>query len=141
ALDRQQARAFQLLTSAKVREAFDVEKEHPSVRDAYGRTMFGSSVLIARRLIESGVRFVNATWDIFWERNQIDYDGWDTHNANFRILRDWNLPQLDRTLSAFLADLHDRGLLDETLVVVMSEMGRTPRVNGNAGRDHWTFCY
>lgn len=141
AFGRQQERAFQLLTSSKVREAFDVEKEHPSVRDAYGRTLFGSSVLIARRLIESGVRFVNATWDIFWERAQIDYDGWDTHNANFRILRDWNLPQLDQTLSAFLADLHGRGLLDETLVVVMSEMGRTPRVNGNAGRDHWTFCY
>jgi uncharacterized protein (DUF1501 family) len=84
---------------------------------------------------------VNVSWDIFWDRHRIDYDGWDTHTRNFTILKDWNLPQLDQTLSALLADLAGRGLLDEVLVVVMSEMGRTPRVNGNAGRDHWTYCY
>jgi uncharacterized protein (DUF1501 family) len=81
------------------------------------------------------------TWDIFWDRYRIDYDGWDTHQKNFMILKDWNLPQLDQALSALLADLDARGLLDETLVAVLSEMGRTPRINGNAGRDHWTYCY
>ena len=139
--DRQQKRAFQLLTSAAVRAAFDLEKERPVTRDAYGRTLFGSSTLIARRLVEAGVRFVNVTWDVFWDRHRIDYDGWDTHTRNFPILKDWNLPQLDQTLAALLSDLNERGLLDETLVVVMSEMGRTPRVNGNGGRDHWTYCY
>ncbi len=139
--DRQQRRAFQLLTAPAVRNAFDLDREPPALRDAYGRTMFGSSTLVARRLVEAGVRFVNVTWDIFWDRHRIDYDGWDTHTRNFTILKDWNLPQLDQTLSALLADLAARGLLDETLVLVMSEMGRTPRVNGNAGRDHWTYCY
>ncbi len=139
--DRVQRRAFQVLTSPAARAAFDLEREPAAVRDAYGRTLFGSSMLIARRLIESGVRFVNVTWDIFWDRFKIDYDGWDTHVKNFTILKDWNLPQLDQTLSALLADLDARGLLDETLVLMTSEMGRTPRVNGNAGRDHWTYCY
>ncbi|MBY0231698.1 MAG: DUF1501 domain-containing protein [Gemmataceae bacterium] len=141
AYSRQQERAFQLLSSGKVRAAFDIGKEPPALRDAYGRTMFGSSVLIARRLIEAGVRFVNASWDIFWDRHRIDYDAWDTHTRNFMILKEWNLPQFDRTMSAFLADLDARGLLDETLVLVTSEMGRTPKVNGSAGRDHWTHCY
>jgi hypothetical protein len=141
AYDRQRSRAFQLLTSSAVRSAFDVEKERAETRDAYGRTMFGSSVLIARRLIESGVRFVNVTWDIFWERNRIDYDGWDTHTKNFSILKDWNLPQLDRAFAALMSDLSERGLLDETLILITSEMGRTPKVNGAAGRDHWTYCY
>jgi hypothetical protein len=139
--DRQQTRAFQLLTSAAVRAAFDVEKERPATRDAYGRTLFGSTTLIARRLVEAGVRFVNVTWDIFWDRHRIDFDGWDTHTRNFPILKDWNLPQLDQTLAALMSDLNERGLLDETLIVILSEMGRTPRINGNGGRDHWTYCY
>lgn len=141
AFDRQQQRAFQLMTSPAVQSAFDLDKEPPAVRDRYGRTLFGSSTLIARRLIEAGVRFVNVTWDIFWDRYRIDYDGWDTHTRNFPILKDWNLPQFDRTASALLADLDGRGLLDETLVVVLSEMGRTPKINPNGGRDHWTYCY
>jgi uncharacterized protein (DUF1501 family) len=87
------------------------------------------------------VRFVNVTWDLFWDRVQVDYDAWDTHTKNFSILRENKLPGLDQTFSALMEDLNDRGLLDETLVVVMSEMGRTPQVNPNAGRDHWTFCY
>jgi hypothetical protein len=139
--DRQQQRAFGLLTSEAVRAAFDLEREPPALRDAYGRTLFGASTLIARRLVEAGVRFCNVTWDIFWDRYRIDYDGWDTHTRNFAILKEWNLPQFDQTLSALLADLQVRGLLDETLVVVLSEMGRTPKVNPNAGRDHWTYCY
>jgi len=139
--DRTQERAFRLLTSAKAREAFDLDTVDPRVLDRYGRTLFGQSTLIARRLIEAGVRFVNVTWDLFWDRVQIDYDAWDTHTRNFPILKENKLPVFDQTFTALLEDLDARGLLDETLVVVTSEMGRTPKINGNGGRDHWTFCY
>jgi hypothetical protein len=139
--DRSQERAFSLLTSSQVRAAFDLKQEDPRMLDRYGRTLFGHSTLIARRLVEAGVRFVNVTWDLFWDRVQVDYDAWDTHTRNFAILKENKLPHFDQTYTALLQDLEDRGLLDETLVVVMSEMGRTPRVNGAAGRDHWTFCY
>jgi hypothetical protein len=138
---RIQQRAFSVLTSARVRAAFDLGREDPRLLDRYGRTLFGHSTLIGRRLVEEGVRFVNVTWDLFWDRVKIDYDAWDTHTKNFPILKDNKLPGLDQTYSALLEDLDGRGLLDETLVVVMSEMGRTPQVNGNGGRDHWTFCY
>lgn len=138
---RVRQRAFNLLTSAKVKAAFDLDLEDPHLRDRYTRTLFGQSALIARRLVEAGVRFVNVTWDCYWERLKINYDCWDTHTRNFAILREYNLPYLDLTFTALMQDLSDRGLLDETLVVVMSDFGRTPRVNGNAGRDHWTFCY
>lgn len=138
---RTQRRAFDMLTSSGVREAFNLDKEDPRLRDSYGRTLFGNSTLIARRLVESGVRFVNVTWDLFWERIQVNFDAWDTHTKNFSVLKDVNLPEFDRTYSTLLQDLESRGLLDETLVVVMSEMGRTPKINANAGRDHWTFCY
>lgn len=139
--DRTQQRAFQLLTSPKARAAFDLSNEDPRRVDRYGRSLFGHSTLIGRRLVEAGVRFVNVTWDLFWDRVQVDYDAWDTHTRNFPILKDNKLPGLDQTYSALMEDLSERGLLDETLVVIMSEMGRTPRVNGNGGRDHWTFCY
>jgi hypothetical protein len=139
---RTQERAFNLLTSARVRAAFDLNRgDDPRLRDRYGRTLFGNCALIARRLVEAGVRFVNVTWDLFWDRVQINYDSWDTHTRNFPILREVNLPEFDRVYAALLEDLDQRGLLEETLVVVMSEMGRTPRVNGSGGRDHWTFCY
>lgn len=139
--NRSQRRAFNLLTSSEVRAAFDLTKEDPRLRERYGRTLFGNCALTARRLVEAGVRFVNVTWDLFWDRVPINYDSWDTHSRNFPILREVNLPEFDRVQDALLQDLHDRGLLEETLVLVMSEMGRTPRVNGNGGRDHWTFCY
>ena len=139
--DRVQQRAFTLLTSAKARAAFDLGAEDPRLVDRYGRTLFGHSSLIARRLVEAGVRFVNVTWDLFWDRVQVDYDAWDTHTRNFPILKENKLPHLDQTYTALLEDLDARGLLDETLVVVMSEMGRTPRVNAAGGRDHWTYCY
>jgi hypothetical protein len=138
---RTRQRAFGILTSSRLRAAFDLRREDPRLLERYGRTLFGHSSLIARRLVEAGVRFVNVTWDLFWDRVQIDYDAWDTHTQNFSILRDNKLPHFDQTYSALMDDLDARGLLDETLVVVMSEMGRTPRINGNAGRDHWTFCY
>jgi hypothetical protein len=139
--DRQRHRAFGMLTSSRARAAFDLEQEDPKLRERYGRTLFGSSALIARRLVEAGVRFVNVTWDCYWERLRLQYDCWDTHTRNFAILRDYNLPYLDLTYSALMEDLDQRGLLDETLVVVMSDFGRTPKINPAAGRDHWTFCY
>jgi hypothetical protein len=141
--DGKQDMAFSLLTSARVREAFDLNREPDRVRERYGRSLFGSSTLLARRLLERDVRFVNVSWDNFRERfefppsNQV----WDTHERNFPILRDNHLPQLDLTYTALMEDLEGRGLLDETLVVMMGEMGRTPKINANGGRDHWTFCY
>jgi hypothetical protein len=139
--DRVQQKAFGLLTGAKVRSAFDLSMEDPRLLDRYGRSLFGHSCVIGRRLVEAGVRFVNVTWDLFWDRYQVDYDAWDTHTRNFSILKENKLPHFDQTYTALLEDLQERGLLSETLVVVMSEMGRTPRVNGAAGRDHWTYCY
>src|SRR5262249_1158260 len=139
--NRTQRRAFNLLTSNEIRAAFDIDGEDPRLRDRYGRTLFGNCSMIARRLVERGVRFVNVSWDLFWDRVQINYDAWDTHTRNFQILKNVNLPEFDQTYATLLEDLQTRGLLDETLVVVMSEMGRTPRINGNAGRDHWTYGY
>jgi hypothetical protein len=124
-----------------MKAAFDLGKEDPRLLDRYGRTLFGHSTLIARRLVEAGVRFVNVTWDLFWDRVQVDFDAWDTHTRNFPILRENKLPYFDLTYTALLEDLEQRGLLDETLVVVMSEMGRTPKINPAGGRDHWTYCY
>jgi len=141
--NKAQQDALTLLTSKRVRDAFDVESVQAQVRDQYGRTLFGSSALIARKLVEEGVRFVNVTWDIFWTRPaQLDGAGWDTHQRNFGILKETHLPNFDQTYSALMEDLAARGLLEDTLVVVMSDMGRTPKINKNqAGRDHWTFCY
>ncbi len=112
---RTQQRAFNLLTSSKVKAAFDLKKEDPRLLERYGRTLFGHSTLIARRLVESGVRFVNVTWDLFWDRVQVDYDAWDTHTRNFQILKENKLPHLDQTFTALMDDLQNRGLLDETL--------------------------
>lgn len=139
--DRRRSLAFDMLTSPAVRAAFDLKKESDRVRDQYGRTLFGSSTLLARRMVEAGVRFINVSWDNFSKRFQVSQAAWDTHERNFPMLRETLLPGFDQTFSAFLADLDQRGLLDETLVVVMGEMGRTPRVNAKGGRDHWTFCY
>jgi hypothetical protein len=133
--------AFHLLTSASVRGAFDLKQEPDRMRDRYGRTLFGCSTLLARRLVERGVRFVNVSWDNFRERFQATNQVWDTHERNFPILKENHLPHLDQTYAALMEDLDQRGLLDETLVVMMGEMGRTPKVNANGGRDHWTFCY
>ncbi|MBW3541748.1 MAG: DUF1501 domain-containing protein, partial [Planctomycetes bacterium] len=139
--DRHRERAFDILTSSNLKSAFDLTDEAPALVERYGRSLFGNSALIARRLVERGARFINVTWDLFWDRVKVDYDAWDTHTNNFAILKQNKLPGFDQTFSALMEDLEARGLLDETLVVVMSEMGRTPRINGNAGRDHWTFCY
>jgi len=138
---RNQRQAFDILTTSAMRQAFDLSQEDPKMVDRYGHTLFGNSTLIARRLIEAGVRFVNVTWDLFWGPVNVDYDAWDTHNNNFNILKKNKLPGFDQTMHALMTDLQERGLLDETLIVVTSEMGRTPRINANSGRDHWTNCY
>lgn len=139
--DQYQRQVYNLLVSPTLAEAFDLGREKPELVERYGSYLFGHSTLLARRLVERGVRFVNVTWDLFWDRVKVDFDAWDTHTNNFNILKDNKLPGLDQTYSALLEDLEARGLLDETLVVVMSEMGRTPRINGSGGRDHWTYCY
>lgn len=136
-------RAYSLLTGSKMKSAFNLEQEDPKLWDRYGRHVVGSSTLIARRLIEAGVRFVDVYWDGYSYRapnNNLD-PYWDTHSNNFVQLKQANLPNLDQTYTTLLADLKERGLLEETLVVMMSDFGRTPRVNGAAGRDHWTDCY
>jgi hypothetical protein len=138
---REQQLAFDMLTSVRVREAFDISLEDDRTRDRYGRTLFGSSTLLARRLVERGVRFINVSWDNFSKRFDVSKAAWDTHERNFPMLRQTLLPNFDQTYSAFIEDLDQRGLLDQTLVVTMGEMGRTPRINAKGGRDHWTDCY
>lgn len=138
---REQRLAFEMLTSAKVREAFDLSQEDARTRDRYGRTLFGASTLLSRRLVERGVQFVNVSWDNFSKRFEVSKAAWDTHQRNFPMLRDTLLPTFDQTYSAFIEDLNARGLLDQTLVVTMGEMGRTPKINADGGRDHWTYCY
>jgi hypothetical protein len=127
-LDAFQARESQL------KSAFDLAAVEPRLLDRYGRTLFGSSSLVARRLVQAGVRFVNVTWEFPLDNS------WDTHANNFGWLRG-ALPALDTTYSALREDLEAHDLLDETLVVLMSDMGRTPQVNASAGRDHWSYCY
>lgn len=133
ALDNYTRRAFELLASPATREAFDLGHESQRTRDLYGPTHLGQNCLLARRIVEAGVPMVT----LYSASNR----DWDTHGNNFRHLRDTLLPPTDRAVSALLQDLHCRGMLDETLVVWMGDMGRTPRINGSAGRDHWSFCY
>jgi hypothetical protein len=132
-MDAHYQRAFELLTSSNARTAFDLAQEPIGQREKYGDTPFGQGCLIARRLVEAGVRLVTVNW----ER---DDAYWDTHKDNFVDLRTKLLPNFDRGLSTLLEDLGDRGLLDETLVVCLGEFGRTPQINANAGRDHWAPC-
>lgn len=131
-LDNHYERAFKLLSSSKAKRAFDLNHEPPTVRDRYGRTTYGQSYLLARRLVESGVRMVMVN-DSFGKAN----DRWDTHGGSIKPLRK-NLPETDNALSALLTDLKDRGLLDSTLVVWMGEMGRTPKAPHS---DHWPMVY
>ncbi len=121
-----QKKAFDLMTSADAKKAFDIAAEPEKVREAYGRHSLGQSCLMARRLVEAGVRCVT-----------IDHSNWDTHDNNFAVLKKTLLPQLDTAMATLFRDLSERGLLDSTLVVFTGEFGRTPRINKNAGRDHW----
>jgi hypothetical protein len=133
ALDGFTRRAFALLSSPASRDAFNMAKEPPKVHDFYGPGPFAQNCLLARRLVEAGVPMVTVY--------SVGNRDWDTHGANFTSLKNTLLPATDRGLSALLQDLDQRGLLDETLVVWMGDMGRTPRINKDAGRDHWSFCY
>jgi hypothetical protein len=119
-------KAYDLITSAETKKAFDIHKEVPKLRDEYGRHGVGQGCLLARRLVESGVRFVT-----------VQRGGWDNHGSIFPVLRGGNLPQLDQALAALLRDLQSRGMLQDTLVLCMGEFGRTPKLNATAGRDHW----
>ncbi len=130
-----QARAFDLLTSPATQKAFRLDQEPAAVRRSYGRNIYGQSVLLARRLIEAGTRVACISWAP--DANAT----WDTHGNNFQKLKGELLPQLDAALSSLLTDLAARGMLKRTLVAVFGEFGRSPKVNGAAGRDHWNFCY
>ena len=135
-LDEFQQRAFSMLTSSKLRDAFDLNQEPDSARDRYGRNLFGASLLVARRLVERGVPFISVHQDIFKHYGH----AYDMHRNNFGMLKHMNLPLINQVFPALIQDLEDRGLLESTLVIVMGEMGRTPKVNGHAGRDHWPQC-
>jgi uncharacterized protein (DUF1501 family) len=138
ALDVYQQRAVRLLTHPAVRQAFELNREPAALRDRYGRDALGQSCLLGRRLVEAGVKLVTVCSGFGGKTPQ---DAWDTHEDNFRKLRDRLLPPLDRAVSALLDDLHERDLAGRTLLVVMGEFGRTPRINARAGRDHWERCY
>jgi hypothetical protein len=142
AIDEYRAQAFAMLTSPAARKIFDLSREPESVRDRYGRMRFGQSCLLARRLVQHGVPFVQVNWsnDVEAEEDAGD-GGWDHHYRNFEIMQDRHGPWLDQALSALLTDLHDRGLLERTLVVALGEFGRSPKINGMAGREHWEHCY
>ncbi|MGV3773112.1 MAG: DUF1501 domain-containing protein [Verrucomicrobiales bacterium] len=133
-----QQRALELVTSSEARKAFDLHAETPHERERYGNHTFGQSVLLARRLLESGVKLVT----VYWHRDDPSVDTtWDTHASNFKQLKGRLLPAVDKPIATLLEDLADRGLLEDTLVCWMSEFGRTPKVNGSdAGRDHWGAC-
>ena len=146
---RQQQRTLDLLLASQTTDAFDLGREPAGLRERYGETVNGMSLLLARRLVEAGIPFVT----VFWKENEKIKDkcksagGWDTHGNNFNCLKDYLLPEFDRCFSALVEDLADRGLLEETLLLVTSEMGRKPKIGdprsggeGGAGRDHWTHC-
>jgi hypothetical protein len=130
-LDRFTRKAMEIIGSSRTRTAFDIHQEPGRVRDWYGRNTFGQSALLARRLVEAGVCFVTVQFPITW----------DTHSKNFESLKARHLPWLDAGLSALLLDLEQRGLLDSTAVYVTGEFGRTPKINKDAGRDHWPNAF
>ncbi|MSU36573.1 MAG: DUF1501 domain-containing protein [Pedosphaera sp.] len=144
--DEYQRKAFDILTansgagSESPWRAFQLDEESPALRDRYGRHLYGEAALTARRLVERGVRFATVSWESF-EKAGADPAAWDTHEKHFSILKDYRLPLLDQVYSTLCEDLEARGLLDETLVVVMGEMGRAPKVNAAGGRDHWSYLY
>lgn len=140
AFDRFRTQAVSLLTSSTIRDALDVAREPDSLRERYGMTLFGQGCIAARRLVESGCRFVTLFWDTYGEF----FNGaWDTHQYHYPRLRKSLLPGFDLAYSALIEDLDARGLLDETLVLWLSEHGRTPKINSKpgGGRDHWSKVY
>jgi hypothetical protein len=145
--------AYTLLAGAATRRVFDLEQEPPAVRDRYGRNEYGQSFLMARRLVEAGVRFVNVFWT-FFDAKGCQFNLWDNHGVASdvcgidgqltgiqQLTHQYCTPSFDRAFSALLEDLDQRGLLAETLVAVAGEFGRTPKINATSGRDHWAHCY
>ncbi len=132
-MDAFRQKAWEMILTPGVREAFDLSKESDKTKEAYGKDSIGQSMLLARRLVEAGTRFVTAA----------GYHGnsWDTHADNDKTHRDRLTPPLDRSLSVLIDDLVQRGLYDSTIVIVMGEFGRTPYVNPGLGRDHWPICW
>lgn len=130
--------AYELLTSQRIKEGFALDSEPDRMRDRYGKNAFGLSCLMARRLVERGARFVQVNFSRYVTQRAY---GWDTHDRGRETLRDHLVPKLNAGLATLIADLSERGLLDETLVVAMGEFGRTPRIKTDGGRDHWPQCY
>lgn len=143
--DQYYERALAMLTSDKVRRAFDLSAEPASLRDRYGRTTYGQGCLLARRLVEAGTKFVTVYFSSNIGGQSTTSGGWDTHGFNntrmYPIVEKYHFPLTEQTLPTLLDDLEERGLLDTTLVVWMGEFGRTPKINQNASRDHWPQCY
>jgi hypothetical protein len=136
---QQTEQAFDLLSGKAARRAFNIHEESRETRDRYGRNRFGQSVLLARRLVEAGVSLVQVNWT---RVEAVKNNGsWDTHANHFADLKTHLMPRMDFAYSALLQDLEERGLLEETLIVWLGEFGHTPRINGNAGRDHWGNCF
>lgn len=139
--DKHQASAYSLLTSSQIRDALDIQREPLETRTKFGITLFGQSLLAARRLVEAGTRFVSVFWDPF---SVFGGSVWDTHANHFPRLKEYLLPVFDEAYSAFIKDLDERGLLDETLVCCVSEHGRTPKIDNGpkgGGRHHWSRVY
>ena len=141
-LDQYRRRALEMLTAPAAREAFDLSRESDATVTRYGKTRFGQSCLLARRLVETGVPFVQVNWSDHVEAEEDSGDGgWDHHYRNFEIMQDRHAGWLDRSVSTFLTDLGERGLLSSTLVIAVGEFGRTPKINDKAGREHHPGCY
>ena len=144
-LDSYYEKALNMLHSDRVRRAFDLTQEPQQVRDAYGRTTYGQSCLLARRLVEAGVKFVTVNFAPSIGGQSTTEGGWDTHGFNntrmFPIIEKFHMPVTEQTLPTLLNDLDERGLLKDTLVVWVGEFGRTPKINSNVSRDHWPQCY
>jgi hypothetical protein len=141
-LDRFYQQALSLLTSGEARAVFDLDGEPDMLRRRYGRFRFGQCCLLARRLVEAGVGFVQVNWSSHVEPIEVAGDGgWDTHDRNFPQLQDRHSWMFDQALSSLLDDLRQRGLLDSTLVAAVGEFGRSPKINNRAGREHWQHCY
>ncbi|MBL99367.1 MAG: DUF1501 domain-containing protein [Pirellulaceae bacterium] len=140
--NRTYQQAYGLITDPTARQAFDLTRESKQTRQRYGQSVFGQSALLARRLVEAEVPYIQLNYSRHVEAITPGFEfGWDTHLYNFSLLQDQHCPIFDRAFSAFLDDIYDRGLIDDTLIVCMGEFGRTPKINVRAARDHWPQCY
>jgi hypothetical protein len=144
-MDDYYGKALAMLNSTRLRDAFNLSSEPQWLRDAYGRHTYGQSLILARRLVEAGTKFVTVYFSDSIGGQSTTSGGWDTHGFNnthmYPIVEKYHLPMTDQTLPTFLHDLESRGMLEDTLVLWMGEFGRTPKINAQASRDHWPQCY